>query len=387
MISIAQYDSLFSLYVCLLATLPCVVLGCLGRKSKILNLGISILVLVSIVGIHTIQFLELLAFFVGEIVLIYFYLAFRKRSTSELIYYLVFFLSLLPILLVRSAPFFSGHANLFGFVGLSYMCFKVWQILMEVHDGKIENISMIDLLGCLLFFPSFSSGPIARFQEFQQESELPFSRTAYLTKYVIPGFRRIFTGLFYKMAVAFFIHFYVMSRISDVFSWTNMILYMYTYTFYLFFDFVGYTSIAIGFGYLLGIRLPENFNRPFLARNMKEFWARWHMSLSRWFNDYVFSRFVLNTVRNGFFKNTKAAARWGYLFSMTLMGLWHGFTWHYITYGMYEGILLVLTDIYVRSSLHRRAKKKIYFDRLSRLVCFQCVAFGMLLFSGKYFPF
>ena len=152
----------------------------------------------------------------------------------------------------------------------------------------------------------------------------------------------------------------------------------------MFFDFAGYSNIAIGFGYLMGVRLPENFNKPFLACNMKEFWARWHMSLSTWFNDYVYGRFVLNNVRNGLFKNTKTASRWAYLFTMTTMGLWHGFLLHYLIYGVYEGILLVITDYWVKSKKYREFKKKKYYQAVCIVVCFQFIAFGMLLFSGKY---
>ncbi len=108
------------------------------------------------------------------------------------------------------------------------------------------------------------------------------------------------------------------------------------------------------------------------------------MSLSTWFNDYVFGRFVLNNVRNGLFKSTKTASRWAYLFTMTTMGLWHGFSLHYLIYGVYEGILLVITDYWVKSKRYRSFKKKKYYQAVCITVCFQFIAFGMLLFSGKY---
>ena len=160
---------------------------------------------------------------------------------------------------------------------------------------------------------------------------------------------------------------------------------MYSYTFYLFFDFAGYSNMAIGMGYLMGIELPENFNKPFLSCHMKEFWQRWHMSLSIWFNENVFNRFVLNNVRNGLFKNTKTAARVGYIVTMLLMGLWHGFSIHYVIYGLYEGILLVITDYVLKTKFYRKFKNKKYYKVVSIIVCFQFISLGMLLFSGKYF--
>jgi membrane protein involved in D-alanine export len=130
---------------------------------------------------------------------------------------------------------------------------------------------------------------------------------------------------------------------------------MYVYTFYLYFDFAGYSDMAIGTSYLLGIKAPENFNQPFLAKSMKELWERWHMSLSRWFGDYVFSRFVLNVLRSGMVKKQSTAARMGFFVTMTLMGCWHGFTLYYVIYGMYHGLALALTDYYLKTKFYRKA--------------------------------
>lgn len=135
------------------------------------------------------------------------------------------------------------------------------------------------------------------------------------------------------------------------------ILYMYAYTLYLFFDFAGYSNFAIGTSYILGVKAPENFNKPFLAHNMKEFWDRWHISLSKWFGDYLFSRFVLNTLRNGTFKSKKVAVRCGYMLTMLVMGLWHGTYVFYLVYGLYQGLMLVFTDVYVKSKTYRKFKK------------------------------
>lgn len=382
--SLAQYDSFLSIYICLLATVPCVILGLLGKRSKIVNLVISVAMVTSILGLQTIQMLQLFLFLAWELILIFFFYCFRKKCASDLIYYIVFALSLLPIFIVRIA----GAAHLFdsysGFVGLSYISFKIWQILMEIHDGGIQKLSFLDVLSDFLFFPSYSSGPIIRYREFQEECCKPIERSIYLAEYLIPGGKKIILGLFYKFSVAFFINTYFLEKLPEGTAIGTVILYAYGYTLYLFFDFAGYSMIAIGYGALMGIKLPENFNKPFLARNMKEFWGRWHMSLSNWFNDYVFGRFVLNNIRNGLFKNTKSAARWAYMFSMTTMGLWHGFSLHYLVYGLYEGALLVVTDIYVRSKLYRKIKKKKWFDWVSRVVCFQFIALGMLIFSGHF---
>lgn len=181
--------------------------------------------------------------------------------------------------------------------------------------------------------------------------------------------------------------FIIIEKLPKEVTVTSVIIYMYAYTFYLFFDFSGYSNFAIGISSILKIRSPENFNKPFLAKNMKEFWDRWHISLSKWFGDYLFSRFVLNTLRNGTFKSKKMAIRCGYMLTMTVMGLWHGFHLFYLIYGIYEGLMLVLTDVYLKSKIYRKFKKSKWFEPISIFACFNVVAFGMLLFSGYLFKF
>lgn len=383
MISIAQYENMFSLYLIIVFIIPCIILCFLGRKSKILNLAISILIILLILGVHSIQLLEFIGFVFFETFLVYFYMFCRKKCNSQFLYFSIFILSIIPIFVVRISVFKPEIVSFIGFTGISYMCFKIWQVLFEIHDGKIQQLNIIDFWGFILFFSSFSSGPIARYQEFN--SNYTEDVTNYFVEYFMVGVKKILLGLFYKFAVAYFIITYFMDNVPDEITLVNIILYMYAYTLYLFFDFAGYSNMAIGIAALIGIRLPENFNKPFLACNMKEFWNRWHMSLSTWFNDYVLGRFVLNNIRNGLFKSTKTATRIAYLFTMTIMGLWHGFSIHYIIYGIYEGVLLVLTDFWTKSKTYRKVRKKKYFTLISRIICFQFIAFGMLLFSGHYF--
>ncbi len=106
--------------------------------------------------------------------------------------------------------------------------------------------------------------------------------------------------------------------------------YMYAYTFYLFFDFAGYSAFAVGFSYLFGIHTPENFNRPFLSRDIRDFWNRWHMSLSFWFRDHIYNRFVFTALKNKWFKDRYTASYVGYVITMALMGLvaWHSLALH-----------------------------------------------------------
>ena len=383
MIKFAQYENLFSLYLILLALLPTVILCFFRRKSVLLDLVTSFILILVFLGVGSLQLLEFFLFLAFETALVFAFLIFRKRCSSELVYYFIFLLSLLPLFVVRIAVFKPSASRLIGFTGISYMCFKIWQVLFEIHDGKITSLNLLRFLLFLVFFPSFSSGPIARYQAFVVQYDKPCDD--YPGEYFSFGFKKILLGLFYKFVVAYFINKTVLAQLPEAASFASVLAYMYGYTLYLFFDFAGYSHIAVGVGSLLGIRLPENFNKPFLACNMKEFWGRWHISLSTWFTDYVHGRFVLNNVRNGLFRSTKTASRCGLLFTMTLMGLWHGFSVHYLIYGLYQGILLVITDFWIRSSVYKRFKKKKAYPWISRAVCFQFISFGMLLFSGHYF--
>lgn len=141
--------------------------------------------------------------------------------------------------------------------------------------------------------------------------------------------------------------------------------------------------MAIGVGYIFGVHIPENFNMPFLSKDMKEFWTRWHISLSRWFGEYIFSRFVLNTLRNKKYrKKKKNVYRVGQMITMTTMGIWHGLTWYYIAYGIYQGVALILTDDYLASKFHKKNAKNKYYQYAQIFITFHIICFGMLIFSG-----
>ena len=177
-----------------------------------------------------------------------------------------------------------------------------------------------------------------------------------------------------------------MNKIPKDVNLLNSINYMYAYSLFLFFDFAGYSAFAIGTSYFLGIKTPENFNMPFLSKSMKEFWNRWHISLSKWFGDYIYSRFVLNSMRKKRFKSRIYASHAGQLITMFIMGVWHGLTPYYIIYGLYQGVALILTDIYERrSKFYKKHKKEKWFQYMQVVITFNVVCFGLLIFSGYLF--
>ena len=311
------------------------------------------------------------------------FLLFRKQRKSSWMFYAVILLSLLPLLAAKFIPLFQSSYGLF-FLGLSYITFRSLDVMINIQDGLIQVLQPIQFFVFLLFFPTISSGPIDRYQRFSGDWQ--HERTGQeVLKDLDGGIHRIFTGFLYKFILAVLIDRYWMTPVAGGTQFWQIVSYMYAYSFYLFFDFAGYSNFAIGFSYLFGIHTPENFNLPFLARNMRDFWNRWHISLSWWFRDHVYSRFVFTAIKGHWFKNKYMASYLGFILSMGLMGLWHGTAWHYIIYGLYQGVLLVITDWFLRFNKQKKilnGERRIW-QAASIFLTFNLVCFGFLIFSGR----
>ncbi|MCL4529693.1 MAG: D-alanyl-lipoteichoic acid biosynthesis protein DltB [Chloroflexi bacterium] len=331
------------------------------------------------------EILLVIAYAVYQWLLAIIFLAIRKRGKSQPIFYLAVFLSLLPLLGAKFVPLFQPGYQIF-FLGLSYVSFRSLDVIIGIHDEMIQSVPPIQYLTYLLLFTTISSGPIDRFRRFNEDWKRERTRDEFLLD-LDGGIHRIFTGFLYKFILAALIKQYWLDPMSQGTNILHIASYMYAYTFYLFFDFAGYSAFAIGFSYIFGIHTPENFNRPFLARDIRDFWNRWHMTLSFWFRDHIYNRFVFTALKNKWFKNRYTASYIGYIITMGLMGVWHGTTLNYIVYGLYHGILLALTDW-----LNRRYKgnrllndKGFGWQAASIFITFHLIAFSFLIFSGRLF--
>ena len=149
---------------------------------------------------------------------------------------------------------------------------------------------------------------------------------------------------------------------------------------------------ALAISNLMGVKSPVNFNQPFKSRDLKEFWNRWHMSLSFWFRDFVFMRLVKVLVKHKVFKNRNVTSSVAYIANMLIMGFWHGLTWYYITYGLFHGIGLVINDAWVRKKKKINRERKAqdlpplpdnkWTQALGVFITFNVVMLSFLLFSG-----
>lgn len=305
----------------------------------------------------------------------------EKKDRSKRTYHIFLILSLMPLLIWKISAF-NGHAIL-GFMGISYMTFKTAQIIIEIYDGLIKELDAMEFLYFLVSFQCISSGPIDRSRRFHEDMVNVPSRADYLNM-LGDGIQKILIGMFYKFVIA--TGFYQMvTWLGHFGTLKSNLIFMYSYGLYLFFDFAGYSLMAIGFSYIFGIKAPENFNKPFLATDMKDFWNRWHMSLSFWFRDFVFSRFMMAAIRGKWFANKLNGAACGFIINMSIMGAWHGLNSYYLLYGLYHGLLLAATEVYQKKSkFHKKHKKNFMYKGISLVITFNLVMFGLYIFSGEF---
>ncbi|WP_455049499.1 D-alanyl-lipoteichoic acid biosynthesis protein DltB [Granulicatella adiacens] len=293
---------------------------------------------------------------------------------------LMVFLAGLPLVLVKVLAVFKLSG--LGFLGISYMTFKLIQIIIEIYDGLIEKpMGPLDYVHFLLFFPALSSGPIDRSRRFLEDWKKQRTKDEYL-ELAGTGLFRLVLGLFYKLVISGMVFQQMTSIRYKDFSF--FVIYMYLYTAYLFFDFAGYSLMAVGASNILGIETPMNFNIPFISVDIKDFWNRWHITLSTWLRDFVFSRIVMRFMRKKIFKKRLTTAMVAYMINMTFMGFWHGITLNYIAYGFYHGILMAAFEWYQKKSkFYKKNKNKTWYKVISWIITMHLVMFGFLIFSGK----
>jgi len=305
-----------------------------------------------------------------------------KYGRNRGLYWLYIFLAVAPLAVFKITGL-TGH-SLFGFMGISYMTFKSVQMIIEEYDMIIKEVDPFEFVYFLLFFPCVLSGPIDRSRRFHEDFTTVHPKQEYLDM-VGTGLFKIVLGAAYKFAAGSLIY-QLMIWYGLKSTFTSHLIYMYCYGFYLFFDFAGYTLMAVGMSYIYGIRSPENFNKPFLALDMKDFWDRWHISLSHWFRDFIFSRLMMRSIKGKWFKSKLTGASFGLIVNMTVMGVWHGFDIYYIMYGVYHGVLLALTEIYQKKcrNFHRAHKNEKWYIAVSWFITFNLVMFGFFIFSGRF---
>lgn len=346
------------------------------KRKDYYILALSLLFAGAIYGKSRAMMVYLLAFVIYQ----YFLVFLAQRIEAKRLKPLVF-LSILPLVINKVFALTSLH--LLAFIGISYMSFKTIQIMLEISDGLIkEKISVKDYLQFLLFFPTVSAGPIDRSRRFLKEINEVMPRKEYL-ELAGDGVYRIVLGLLYKVVLSTYVY-QMLLALNNNGTVVYSIKYMYLYTLYLFFDFAGYSLMAVGSSNILGIQTPMNFNKPFLSVDIKDFWTRWHITLSTWLRDFVFSRVLMQVIRKKWFKNRLHNATYAYMVNMLVMGFWHGLSISYIVYGFYHGVLMAGFEVYQKkSNFYKKNKNKNWYKLLSWFVTMNLVMIGFFIFSGE----
>ncbi|MCB1179806.1 MAG: MBOAT family protein [Leptospiraceae bacterium] len=219
-------------------------------------------------------------------------------------------------------------------VGISFFTFQIMSLVIDVYTGKITKLySLTEVILYICFFPQLVAGPIVRAEEFLPQLETPRdpNKIDSSRAFILIGF-----GLFKKVLIANYISVLLVDPVYEnpgFYSVPNLFLAIYGYSIQIYCDFSAYSDIAIGTALLLGFNFPDNFNSPYRADSLQDFWRRWHISLSGWLRDYLY--IPLGGSKNGKFNTYK-----NLMITMLLGGLWHGAAWSFVIWGGLHGMML-----------------------------------------------
>lgn len=238
------------------------------------------------------------------------------------------------------------------FLGASFLLVKIWTFCKDLYDRRIPDPRWLTFLSYCTFFPCFISGPMHYYSEFSRSFE---ERTPLNGEALVNFTFRILHGLVKVLIVALALRPYSLealggSGFSEV-SLVELVLRSVIYSLVIYLDFSGYSDIAISSGFLIGVAVPENFRLPYLARNLREFWQRWHITFTRFLTQYLFIPLVRAAQRRFSGITPFQTASVAYLLTFLFCGFWHGSTPGYLAWGLYHGVGLVGYDLYRKQRL------------------------------------
>jgi D-alanyl-lipoteichoic acid acyltransferase DltB (MBOAT superfamily) len=264
-------------------------------------------------------------------------------------------------------------------LGISFFVFEFIHYVCDVYEGSKPISSFFDLALFASFFPTQIAGPIKRYQDFIPQL---YKKSVFNFATFQQGISLILFGLFKKVvfadnlapvAQAAFEH-------PQLLSSVDLWLAVYAFAFQIYFDFSGYTDIARGSALLFGYKVPINFNLPYLASSISDFWRRWHISLSTWLRDYLF-------IPLGGSRGSRMVTYRNLFITMALGGLWHGAAAHFVMWGCYQGVMLILHKEFQRvtdgQQIWNHIKSTTAFKVASIVFTFQIVCIGWVFFRAS----
>ncbi|MEO8606505.1 MAG: MBOAT family O-acyltransferase [Chloroflexota bacterium] len=233
-----------------------------------------------------------------------------------------------------------------SWLGISYIAFRLIHILREKQLGRLPALSLREHITYVIFFPALASGPIDRAERFTPDFRTLTDIKLFIPPRLIEAAGRISMGLFKKFILADSLALFALNstNAAQATSAGALWLLLYAYAFRLYLDFSGYTDIVIGIGILLGIRLPENFDLPYLKQSITAFWQSWHITLSNWVRFYVFSPLSRTLLR--YKVSSLLAVFIAQMATMVIIGLWHGVQWTFIVWGVWHGVGLFIHKVW-----------------------------------------
>lgn len=265
-----------------------------------------------------------------------------------------------------------------GWLGFSYVAFRLIHVLRDRVAGRLPQVSLPDFVICIVFFPALTAGPIERVERFAPQLQAEFVLGS---EQLLAAGRRLFEGLFMKFVLADGLAFFALNAAnayqidSTMWMWVALV----GFAFRIYFDFAGYTSIAIGLGLLFGVLLPENFDRPYRKPNLTAFWSSWHITLAQWFRAYYFNPLTR-------WLRSRSVPVWAVILlaqlsNMALIGLWHGITWNFFAWGLWHGVGLFAHNQWAAFAKARQLAAPLASVYLSTLATFVYVSLGWVWFA------
>jgi membrane protein involved in D-alanine export len=276
-------------------------------------------------------------------------------------------------------------------VGLSFLFFKIVHVMIDGYSKTLGRLDLLTYLNYCLNFATFMMGPIQRYQDYRSQWEgetraIPLEFEAHLDAVL-----RILVGLVKVYLLARFFQARALQPDSNLLdlSFIGLLVHVYAFWFYLYFNFSGYCDVVIGVGSLFGVRPPENFNKPFLARNISDFWLRQHRSLTLWLTDYVFSPLYRKLLSGRWTARHKLlAVNLSLMTTMMVSGLWHGTTLSFFLFGLVHGLWFVIYrtwDTILTSRLGRTRVRQVranwFVHAGGILLTFNATAFAFIFFQ------
>jgi len=249
-----------------------------------------------------------------------------------------------------------------AFLGVSYLALKAGAALIDTAQGALRPASLFQVLEWIVFLPTYPSGPMEDFDHFRAQ------RPTIDRERVFGGLERIILGLLKGVVLAH----YAGEWAAEIFAAPDgrgrgiLLLGTYAFSIRFYLDFAGYSDIAIGVGALFGYDIEENFDNPFLRRNLVQLWQRWHMTLTRWLRIYLFIPVSRRLMRRRGLLGDRAAIGVGQIAAMVFCGLWHGMAWNFVLWGLLHALCLLWVGVLARDAGSRLPEPLVRWWRHSR---------------------